>query len=56
MARRSYISYRLALSDGSYARVSEEAGTAEQFVRSDFYRKSTKEEAQKYFSFKPNRV
>jgi len=56
MARRSYISYRLALTGASRARVSEDAGTTEQFVRSDFYRKVTKEEAKRYFSLKPNRV
>ena len=56
MARRSYISYRLALTGVSYAHVSEEAGTTEQLIRSEYYRKATKEEAQRYFSLKPNRV
>jgi hypothetical protein len=56
MARRSYISCRLALTGVSCVHVSEPAGTTERFVRAEFYRKAAKEEARKYFSLMPKRV
>ncbi len=56
MARRSYISYRLALTGVSYANISDESGTTERLLRSEYYRKASKEEAERYFSLKPNSV
>lgn len=56
MARRSYISYRLALTGASYAHISDEAGATERLLRSEYYRKASKDEAERYFSLKPNRV
>ena len=53
MARRSYISYRLALTGVSYANVSDESGATERLLRSEYYRKVSKEEAERYFSLKP---
>jgi len=56
MARRSYISYRIALSGASYAHVSDEAGTTGRLLRSEYYRKASKEDAERYFSLKPASV
>jgi len=55
LARRSKISYRLALTGASYAHVSDEAGATERLLRSEYYSKASKEDAEKYFSLKPTR-
>jgi hypothetical protein len=53
IARRSYISYRMALTGVSYAHVAEDSGTTENLLRTEYYRKATKEEAERYFSLTP---
>ena len=53
MARRSYVSYRLALTGSSFAHVAEGSGITERLLRSDFTRKVAREEAQEYFGLKP---
>jgi len=54
--RRSCISYRLALTGASYAHVSDEEGTTERLLRSEYYRKASKDDAERYFSLKPASV
>ena len=56
MARRSYISYRLALTGVSSAHISDESGTIERLLRSAYYRPASSAEAERSFSLKPNRI
>lgn len=53
MARRSYVSYRLALEGVSYAHVSDQVGMSEHLLRSDYYRKASQAEAERYFQIRP---
>lgn len=56
MARRSYMSYRVALAGASFREVSDEIGNTETFIRSHFYRKATPEDARRYFGLAPRVV
>jgi hypothetical protein len=56
MARRSFISYRLALSGASFAEVADEVVRHEVHLKTRFYRKTTPEEAEKYFRLGPRAV
>jgi hypothetical protein len=56
LARRSFISYQLALSGASYAAVAAAAGNSEQTIR-QFYRcRVTREAAQQYFALGPDKI
>lgn len=54
--RRLSVSYWPAPTSGSYGRVSDAAGTTEQFVRSEFNRKTPNAASQRYLSLEPDRV
>lgn len=56
VARRSYVSYRLALDGASYVEISDEVGNSEQFLRTHFYRKASTAEAKRYFALTPAAV
>lgn len=56
MARRSYISYRLALPGASYAVVSNDVGNSEHILRKFYVQRATRADAEHYFSLKPSRV
>ena len=48
--------YRLALTGASYAHVSDEAGATGRLLRSEYYRKASKEDAERYFSLIEARI
>lgn len=56
IARRSYLSYRLALPDASFADVANEAGNNEIVLRKYYQRRTTRREALQYFALFPRRV
>lgn len=56
IARRSYLSYRLALPGSSLTKVSEEAGNSEVILRRFYDRRATAAEARQYFALTPYRV
>ncbi len=56
IARRSYLSYRLALPEASYAQVADEAGNNEWVLRKYYQRRATRKEALQYFGLTPRRV
>jgi hypothetical protein len=56
IARRSFLSYRLALPGASYAEVSNEAGNNEAILRKYYRRKVTRQEAVQYFGLRSNKV
>ena len=56
IGRRSYISYRLALRDASYAEVADAVGNYEEIIRKHYHRKVSREDALKYFALTPSRV
>jgi integrase len=56
MARRTYISYRLALPGASYAEVSNDVGNSELILRKFYAQRASRAEAQRYFSLTPNRL
>jgi hypothetical protein len=56
IARRSYISYRVALSGASFVNTVDEVGNSERFIRSDFYRKVSPDQAKEYFGLEPKRI
>lgn len=55
MARRSFISYRLALPGANYATVAAEAGNSEPMIRNYYRCRVTREAAQEYFSLGPDK-
>jgi hypothetical protein len=56
MARRTYVSYRLALTTSSYVRVADDTGVTERLLRSRFSLLVTRAEAEHYFSLRPSAV
>lgn len=56
MARRSYMSYRVALDGASYVELTDEVGTSEVFLRTKFYRKASRADALRYFALSPSIV
>jgi integrase len=56
IARRSFISYRMALAGASYASLSHEVGNTETVIRNYYYRHVTAKAAKAYFSLTPDRV
>ena len=56
IARRSYISYRLACAGANYAELSNEVGNSEAMIRQHYYRRVSGQAARAYFSLTPDRV
>ena len=56
IARRSYISYRLACAGANYAELSNEVGNSEAMIRQHYFRHVSRQAARAYFSLTPDRV
>ena len=56
IARRSYISYRLACAGANYAELSHEVGNSEAMIRQHYFRHVSRQAARAYFSLTPDRV
>lgn len=56
LGRRSYISYRLALPQASYAEIAAYAGNSERMIRKYYRRAATQADALAYFRLTPDRV
>ena len=56
MARRSYINYRLALPEASFAGVGQEAGNREPTLRKFYRRPTTRAAAREFWALTPRRI
>ncbi len=56
VGRRSYVSYRLALPDVSFADVTHEVGNTEPTMRKHYYRRVSRRHAVQYFALTPERI
>ncbi|MBA4135847.1 MAG: hypothetical protein C0518_00860 [Opitutus sp.] len=56
IARRTYISYRLASGDANYAELSHEVGNSEAMLREYYVRHVTREDAKIFFALTPDRI
>lgn len=56
IARRSYISYRLASAQASYVEIANEVGNSEEIIRAHYVRHVTRRDAEAYFSLTPDRL
>lgn len=56
MARRSHISYRLALPNASYMEIARDVGNSELIIRKFYAQRASRADAQRYFSLTPSRV
>ena len=56
IARRSYISYRLATEEASYVELANEIGNSEAMIRKNYFRRVNGADARAFFSLTPDRV
>lgn len=56
IARRTYISYRMASGDANYAELSHEVGNSEAMLREHYVRHVTKEDAKIFFALTPDQI
>lgn len=56
IARRSFITYRVASGQVSYAELANEVGNSESILRRHYFRHATRKDAEEYFSLTPDRL